>query len=215
MNGLSLLRIWSTNLLTRCCLTAALFKFLLITSKRGTCAIQDQADQPCLRLVKTLAFVRHADVRSTLSKFSPRVQSLRAVTCSGSHWNAQKTGAFFWKTKHPGLRPKKMPKARLQRDVSYQCERPLDRVPHREASIAFGINLFIEEVLPKDATLSVLFSDGVGAHKLKLLLGKLVKLVLHFPDDGLLQLGRRLLGGGLFFAGLSQVRPFPFNQNLK
>lgn len=80
------------------------------------------------------------------------------------------------------------------------------------ASVNFGINLFIEEVLPEDVKLSILFSEGVGAHKLKLFLGKLIKLVFHFPDVGLLQLGRRLFGGGLFFSGLSQVRPLPLSK---
>lgn len=97
---------------------------------------------------------------------------------------------------------------------SYQCKRPLDSPCEIRsgASVNFGINLFVEEVLPEDVQLPILFSDGVGAHKLKLFLGKLVKLVLHFPDVGLLQLGRRLFGGGLFFGGLSQVRPLPLSK---
>lgn len=56
--------------------------------------------------------------------------------------------------------------------------------------------------------LSILFPDGVGAHKLKLFQGKFIKLVLHFPDVGLLQLCCCLFGGGLFLSGLSQVRLF-------
>lgn len=83
---------------------------------------------------------------------------------------------------------------------------------HPGASVHFGINLFIEEVLPEDVKLSVLFSDSVAAHKLKLFLGKLVKLVFHFPDVGLLQLGCCVFGGGLFFSGLSQVRLFPLRK---
>lgn len=83
------------------------------------------------------------------------------------------------------------------------------------ASVHFGVNLFIEEVLPEDVKLPVLFSDGVGTHKLKLLLSKLVKVVLHFPDVGLLQLGCGLFGGGLFFSGLPQVRLFPLSEKTK
>lgn len=45
----------------------------------------------------------------------------------------------------------------------------------------------------------------MGTHKLKLFERKLIKLVLHFPDVGLLQLGYRLFGGGLLLGCLPQM----------
>lgn len=57
---------------------------------------------------------------------------------------------------------------------------------------------------------AVLLPDRVCSHKLELLQGKLIKLVLHLPDVGLLQLGRGLLGGGLFLRGLSKVGLLPY-----
>lgn len=125
----------------------------------------------------------------------------------------------FEKRKYQQFRLKEIQETRLQLDfvnfpdLSYQCKRPLDSCPG--ASVTFGINLFVEEVLPEHVKLSVLFSDGVGAHELKLFLGKLVELVLHFPDVGLLQLGCGLFGGGLFFSGLSQVRLLPLSKTKK
>lgn len=75
----------------------------------------------------------------------------------------------------------------------------------RRRSVHFGVNLLIEEALSQDVKLSVLLPDGVRSHKLELLQGKLVKLVLDFPDVGLLQFGYRLPGGGLLLRGLPQV----------
>lgn len=72
-------------------------------------------------------------------------------------------------------------------------------------SVHFGINLFIEEALSQDIKFSILFPDSVGTHKLKLFECKLIKLILDFPDVGLLQLGYCLSGGGLLFSGLSQM----------
>lgn len=53
--------------------------------------------------------------------------------------------------------------------------------------------------------LPVLFSDGVRPDELELLQRKLVELVLHLPDGGLLQLGDGLLCGRLFLTGLPEV----------
>lgn len=52
---------------------------------------------------------------------------------------------------------------------------------------------------------AVLLPDGVCSHELELLQGKLIKLVLHLPDVGLLQFGGGLLGGGFLLRGLPQV----------
>lgn len=73
------------------------------------------------------------------------------------------------------------------------------------ASVDFRINLLIEEALSQDIKFSVLFSDSVGTHKLKLFECKLIKLILDFPDVGLLQLGYCLSGRGLLFSGLPQM----------
>lgn len=89
------------------------------------------------------------------------------------------------------------------------CDSPvLDLV---RPSVDLGVNLLVEEALGQDVELAVLLPDGVCSHKLELLQGKLIKLVLHLPDVGLLQLGRGLLGGGLLLRGLPQVGLLPYS----
>lgn len=87
------------------------------------------------------------------------------------------------------------------------CDGPgLDPV---RPSVDLGVNLLVEVALGQDVELAILLPDGVRSHKLELLQGKLIKLVLHLPDVGLLQLGRGLLGGGLFLRRLPQVGLLP------
>lgn len=69
----------------------------------------------------------------------------------------------------------------------------------------FGVDLLVEEVLGQQVQLPVLLSDSVGSDELELLQSKLIEVVLHLPDAGLLQLGDGLLGGRLLLAGLPQV----------
>lgn len=64
-------------------------------------------------------------------------------------------------------------------------------------SAHFGVDLFIEEALRQDVKLAALLPE--------LFKCKLVKVILHSPDVGLLQLGDRLFGGGFLLGGLSQV----------
>lgn len=67
------------------------------------------------------------------------------------------------------------------------------------------MDFVIEVVLLHHVQLPILFSHSVRPHKLELLLGKLIELVLHLPHSRLLQLGDRLLGGQFLLAGLPQV----------
>lgn len=72
-------------------------------------------------------------------------------------------------------------------------------------SLVLGVDLLVEEVLRQHVEFPVFLSDGVRSDELELFQRKLVKLVLHLPNGRLLQLGNRLLGGRLLFAGLPQV----------
>lgn len=72
-------------------------------------------------------------------------------------------------------------------------------------SVRLRVNLFIEKVLGQDVEVSVLLPDGVGSDELELLQRKLIELVLHLPDVGLLQLRDGLLGGQFLLCGFPQV----------
>lgn len=72
-------------------------------------------------------------------------------------------------------------------------------------SVDLGVNLLIKKALGQNVEFAVFLPHGVCSHKLELLQGKLVKLALHLPDVGLLQLGGGLLGGGFLLCGLPQV----------
>lgn len=77
------------------------------------------------------------------------------------------------------------------------------------ALVCFGVDLLIEEVLSQQVEFPVLLPDGVSPDKLELLQGKLVELVLHLPDGGLLQLGAGFLGGRLLLTCLPKVGFLP------
>lgn len=79
-------------------------------------------------------------------------------------------------------------------------------------SLVFGVDFLIEEVLSQQVEFSILFSDSMCPDKLELLQCKLIELVLHLPNGGLLQLGDRLLRGWLLLAGLSQVGFLPCDE---
>ncbi len=83
------------------------------------------------------------------------------------------------------------------------------------ASLVFGVDFLIEEVLCQQVQFPVLFSDSVCPDKLELLQRKLIELVLHLPDGRLLQLGDRLLCGRLLLAGLPQVGFLPCDEKRK
>lgn len=80
------------------------------------------------------------------------------------------------------------------------------------ASLVFGVDFLVEEVLCQQVELAVLFSDSMRPDKLELLQCKLVEFVLHLPDGRLLQPGDRLLRGRLLLAGLSQVGFLPCDE---
>lgn len=81
------------------------------------------------------------------------------------------------------------------------------------SSGGFGVDLLVEEALRQHEELAVLLSDGVRPHKLELLQRKLVELVLHLPDFGLLEFTDGLPGGELLLGGLAQVRLLAWEDN--
>lgn len=87
--------------------------------------------------------------------------------------------------------------------VLTQCKDSTEWLISGRTSVHFGVDLFVEEALCQHIKFSVLLPDGMGAHKLELFERKLIKLVLHLPDVGLLQFGNGLFGGGLLLSGLS------------
>lgn len=82
----------------------------------------------------------------------------------------------------------------------------------KHASLVFGVDFLIEEVLRQQVELPILFSNSMCPDELELLQCKLIELVLHLPDGRLLQLGDRLLCGRLFLAGLSQMGFLPCDE---
>lgn len=77
--------------------------------------------------------------------------------------------------------------------------------PHPR-SVRLRVNLFVEKVLGQDVEVAVLLADRVGSDELELLQGKLVELILHFPNVRLLQLCDGLLGGQFLLCGFPKVR---------